>query len=180
MNYILDYLNNLLATNQTNLVFSSFQNIQTQDPLSKLIKCLNTEKRGAIKIKSEEDILIDDFLYTNNNSIIQLNIDHQENVHRNKDNFTVFKTSRRNPNFPTEIQKIILTELKKVIIYTVVNGNNEIILASPREENNNNTFQWFYDLYYNWFIWKEDEGPINIGLFFLNKEEADSYLHIKI
>ena len=177
MDYILDYLNNLLETKQTNLVFSSFQNIQTQDPLSKLIKCLNTEKRGAIKIKSEEDILIDDFLYTNKSSIIQLNLDHQENVHKNKDDFTVFKTSRRNPNFPTEIQKIILTELKKVIVYTVVNGNNEIILASPREENNNNSFQWFYDLYYNWFIWKKDEGPINIGLFFLNKEEADSYLH---
>ena len=177
MGYILDYLNNLLETKQTNLVFSSFQNIQTQDPLSKLIKCLNTEKRAAIKIKSEEDILIDDFLYTNNSSIIQLNLDNQENVHKNKDNFTVFKNSRRNPNFPTEIQKIILTELKKVIVYTVVNGNNEIILASPREENNNNSFQWFYDLYYNWFIWKEDEGPINIGLFFLNQEEADSYLH---
>jgi hypothetical protein len=179
MDYILDYLNNLLETKQTNLVFSSFQNIQTQDPLSKLIKCLNTEKRAAIKIKSEEDILIDDFLYTNNSSIIQLNLDHQENVHKNKDkdNFTVFKTSRRNPNFPTEIQKIILTQLKKVIVYTVVNGNNEIILASPREENNNNSFQWFYDIYYNWFIWKEDEGPINIGLFFLNQEEADSYLH---
>jgi hypothetical protein len=179
MDYILDYLNNLLESKQTNLVFSSFQNIQTQDPLSKLIKCLNTEKRAAIKIKSEEDILIDDFLYTNNSSIIQLNLDHQENVHKNKDkdNFTVFKTSRRNPNFPTEIQKIILTQLKKVIVYTVVNGNNEIILASPREENNNNSFQWFYDIYYNWFIWKEDEGPINIGLFFLNQEEADSYLH---
>jgi hypothetical protein len=177
MDYILDYLNNLLETKQRNLVFSSFQNIQTQDPLSKLIKCLNTEKRGAIKIKSEEDILIDDFLYTNKNSIIQFNLDHEENVHKNKDNFTVFKTSRRNPNFPTEIQKIILTELKKIIVYTVVNGNNEIILASPREENNNNSFQWFSDLYYNWFIWKEDEGPINIGLFFLNKEEADSYLH---
>ena len=177
MDYILDYLNNLLETKQTNLVFSSFQNVQTQDPLSKLIKCLNTEKRAAIKIKSEEDILIDDFLYTNNSSIIQLNLDNQENVHKNKDNFTVFKNSRRNPNFPTEIQKIILTELKKVIVYTVVNGNNEIILASPREENNNNSFQWFYDLYYNWFIWKEDEGPINIGLFFLNQEEADSYLH---
>jgi hypothetical protein len=85
MDYILDYLNNLLETKQTNLVFSSFQNIQTQDPLSKLIKCLNTEKRAAIKIKSEEDILIDDFLYTNNSSIIQLNLDHQENVHKNKD-----------------------------------------------------------------------------------------------
>ena len=177
MDYILDYLNNLLETKQRNLVFSSFQNIQTQDPLSKLIKCLNTEKRGAIKIKSEEDILIDDFLYTNNSSIIQLNLDNKENVHKDKDTFTVFKTSRRNPNFPTEIQKIILTQLKKVIVYTVVNGNNEIILASPREENNNNSFQWFYDIYYNWFIWKEDEGPINIGLFFLNQEEADSYLH---
>ena len=33
MDHILDYLNNLLETKQTNLVFSSFQNIQTQDPL---------------------------------------------------------------------------------------------------------------------------------------------------
>ena len=31
--------------------------------------------------------------------------------------------------------------------------------------------------YYNWFIWKEDHGPITVGLFFSNKQDAESYLH---
>ena len=62
-------------------------------------------------------------------------------------------------------------------IYTVVNGNDEIILASPREDTNKSSVQWFYDQYYNWFIWKEDHGPITVGLFFSNKQDAESYLH---
>ena len=37
--------------------------------------------------------------------------------------------------------------------------------------------QWLYNQYYNWFIWKEDEGPVTVGLFFSNKEDAESYLH---
>lgn len=175
MDYILDYLDNLVDRKNQNLVFSSFQNIQLQDPLSKLLKWLNTEKRTAIKIKSEEDILVDDFLHTNNNEIIKLNLDEKEAI--SKGQVSIFKTNRRNPDFPTEQQKSILTELKKVPIYTVVNGNNEIILASPREDGKNNSFQWFYKQYHNWFIWKKDEGPITVGLFFSNKEDAESYLH---
>ena len=52
MDYILDYLNDLLDSKKTELVFPSFQNVQTEDPLSKLIKWLNTERGNGIKIKS--------------------------------------------------------------------------------------------------------------------------------
>jgi hypothetical protein len=175
MDYILDYLDNLVDRKNQNLVFSSFQNVQLQDPLSKLLKWLNTEKRTAIRIKSEEDILVDDFLYTNNNQIIELNLDKKESISTGQ--LSIFKTNRRNPDFPTEQQKSILIGLKKVPVYTVVNGNNEIILASPRENGNSNSLEWFYKQYHNWFIWTKDQGPITIGLFFSNKEDAESYLH---
>lgn len=58
-----------------------------------------------------------------------------------------------------------------------MNGNNEIILASPRQEISQTSIQWLYNQYYNWFIWKEDEGAVTVGLFFSNKEDAESYLH---
>ncbi len=175
MNYILDYLNDLLDSKKTELVFPSFQNVQTEDPLSKLIKWLNTERGNGIKIKSDEDILIEDFLPKENNKIIQLNLDSRESTKQKET--SIFKTNKRNPDFPTEKHKSILKELKRVTVYAVVNGSNEIILASPREGTNNNSLQWFYNQYYNWFIWKEDEGPITVGLFFSNKEDAESYLH---
>ena len=175
MNYILDYLSNLTQSKDPNLVFSSFQNVQLQDPLSKLIKWLNTDRGIGIKIKSEEDILVEDYLYTESNKSIQLNIDEKKKDNNNQ--LSLLKTNRRSPNFPTEQQKIILTELKRVPVYTVVNGSNEIILASPREETSKNSLQWFYDQYYNWFMWQNDEGPVTIGLFFSNKEDAESYLH---
>src|SRR6056300_571242 len=175
MDYILDYLNDLSNNQKTSYIFSSFQNIQVQDPLSKLINWLNTERGAGIKIKSEEDILVEDFLYKNKSQIIQLNLDDKKNIPKEKT--SLLSTNRRNPSFPTGQQKAILTELKKVPIYTVVNGNDEIILASPREDTNKSSVQWFYDQYYNWFIWKEDEGPITVGLFFSNKQDAESYLH---
>ena len=52
MDYILDYLNDLSNNQKTSYIFSSFQNIQVQDPLSKLINWLNTERGAGIKIKS--------------------------------------------------------------------------------------------------------------------------------
>ena len=177
MDYILDYLNDLSNTNngKRNYVFSSLHNIQIQDPLSKLINWLNTERGAGIRIKSEEDLLIEDFLYKNKNKIIQLNLDDKKNIAKEKIN--IFNSNRRNPDFPTAQQKAILAELRKVPVYTVVNGNNEIILASPRQEISQSSIQWLYNQYYNWFIWKEDEGPVTVGLFFSNKEDAESYLH---
>jgi len=104
MNYILDYLNSLSGNKYSNLVFSSFHNVQVQDPLSKLIKWLNTEKRTGIRIKSEEDLLIEDFLSTNSNRPIQLNLDEKKD--NNKIEISVLKKNRRNPQFPTEQQKL--------------------------------------------------------------------------
>ena len=177
MDYILDYFNDLSNTNngEKNYVFSSLHNIQVQDPLSKLINWLNTERGAGIKIKSEEDILIEDFLYKNKSNIIQLNLDDKKNIPKEK--ISIFNSNKRNPDFPTGQQKAILAELKKVPVYTVVNGNHEIILASPRQEISQSSVQWLYNQYYNWFIWKEDEGPVTVGLFFSNKEDAESYLH---
>jgi hypothetical protein len=175
MNYIAEHLSNLLNMEKPNLIFPSSQSTQVQDPLSKLIKWLDTERGVGIKIKNEEEILIEDFLYTDKNKTIQLNLDEDRNNIGKQVSF--FKTNRRNPTFPTEKQKTILTRLKRIPVYTVVNGNNEIILASPREETNKSSLQWFYNQYHNWFIWDEDEGPITIGLFFFHKQDAESYLH---
>jgi hypothetical protein len=177
MDHLLDYFNDLSNTNngKKNYVFYSLHNIQVQDPLSKLINWLNTERGAGIKIKSEEDLLIEDFLPKNKSKIIQLNLDDKKNIPKEK--ISIFNSNRRNPDFPTGQQKAILEELKKVPVYTVVNGNNEIILASPRQEISQTSIQWLYNQYYNWFIWKEDEGAVTVGLFFSNKEDAESYLH---
>ena len=175
MDYILDYLNDLSNNSKTGHIFSSFQNTQVQDPLSKLINWLNRERGAGIKIKSEEDILIEDFLYKNKNQVIQLNLDDKKNIPREA--ISLLNSNRRSPSFPTGQQKTILAELKKVPVYTVVNGNSEIILASPRQEISQSSVQWLYNQYYNWFIWKEDEGPVTVGLFFSNKQDAESYLH---
>jgi len=175
MNYIAEHLSNLLNMEKSNLVLPSSQSTQIQDPLSKLIKWLDTERRVGIKIRNEEEILIEDFLYTESNKIIQLNLDEDRNNIGKQISF--FKTNKRNPTFPTEKQKTILSGLKRIPVYTVVNGNNEIILASPREEINRSSLQWFYNQYHEWFFWDKDEGPVTIGLFFFHKQDAESYLH---
>ena len=100
MNYIHDYLDTLSKNRDLDVIFHSFKNVQIQDPLSKLIKWLNTEKRTGIKIKSEEDILIEDFLYANKNKTIQLNLDDKKSI--SQETISLFKTNRRNPNFPTK------------------------------------------------------------------------------
>ena len=34
-----------------------------------------------------------------------------------------------------------------------------------------------YSVMVHWFIWENDEGPITVGLFFSDREDAESYLH---
>lgn len=82
----------------------------------------------------------------------------------------------RSPEFPTAQQKNLINRLKNVPAYVVVTDKQELIMASPREEQSNNFFDWLYTKYYNWFVWREDDGPISIALFFLDKEDAELYL----
>jgi hypothetical protein len=64
-----------------------------------------------------------------------------------------------------------------VPIYTVVNDNNEIVTASPRESKNFYSLNWIQEKVYELFFWRHDEGSISINLFFMNREDASSYLH---
>jgi hypothetical protein len=82
----------------------------------------------------------------------------------------------RSPEFPTAQQKIILNRLEAVPAYVVATDNQEIVMASPREGQYNSFFDWLYIKYYNMCVWTEDDGPISIALFFLNKEDAHLYL----
>jgi hypothetical protein len=87
-----------------------------------------------------------------------------------------FPWEGRSPNFPTAQQKLILKRLRMVPVYTVVTNENELIMAMPRSSDYGNVFKWFYKKYYEYFVWKEDNGPISIALFFMNKEDASLYM----
>jgi hypothetical protein len=82
----------------------------------------------------------------------------------------------RSPDFPTLKQKLILEQLKKVPVYVVANGTKEIVMAAPRSNQCETLFQWLYTKYYNLCVWEEDDGPVSIVLFFINKEDATLYL----
>jgi hypothetical protein len=88
-----------------------------------------------------------------------------------------FPWEGRAPNFPTAQQKLILKRLRMVPVYTVVTNENELIIAMPRNSDYGNVFKWLYKKYYEYFVWKEDNGPISIALFFMNKEDASLYMH---
>lgn len=87
-----------------------------------------------------------------------------------------FPWEGRSPNFPTAQQKLILKSLRTVPVYTVVTNENELIMAMPRTSDYGNVFKWLYKKYYEYFVWKEDDGPISIALFFMNKEDASLYM----
>jgi len=86
-------------------------------------------------------------------------------------------SNRRSPNFPTKEQKSLLSKLKQVPVYTVINNHNEVVSASTRDYKNFNSLQWIQDKYKELFFWEYDEGSITLNLFFMNKEDASSYLH---
>lgn len=87
-----------------------------------------------------------------------------------------FPWEGRSPNFPTAQQKLILKQLRLIPVYTVVTDENELIMAMSRDTEYGNVFKWLYKKYYEYFVWKEDNGPISIALFFMNKEDASLYL----
>ena len=89
---------------------------------------------------------------------------------------TKFPWEGRSANFPTAQQKLILKRLRMVPVYTVVTNENELVMAMPRDTEYGNVFKWLYKKYYEYFVWKEDNGPISIALFFMNKEDASLYM----
>ena len=86
-------------------------------------------------------------------------------------------SNKRSPNFPTREQKSLLCKLKQIPVYTVINKQNEIVTASTRDSKSVHSLQWVQNKYNEIFFWKYDEGSVSINLFFMNKEDAASYLH---
>lgn len=158
-----------------------FINFQTSEPGDPVVKLLEDIKARKIKliIPSEDEILP----YLKNDTSIKKSVSvpvdfKKMSVHIEKSTRlpTIF-TNQRSPNFPTSEQKILLQKLKKIPVYSVVTKKNEMVMAMSRDPEENNLLNWVYKKYYNSFVWTEDEGPISLGLFFMNKEDAQLYLH---
>ena len=173
MNNILEQINTMLSPLSTQIFASQSQ----EDPVSKLLSSLYSYRGVEVDIKSKEDISVEDFFSTSKKSSIKINIDEDLKLFSKPEKMPNFFNNSRQPEFPTHQQKAILSKLKKIPIYTVVNGYNEIVIASPRNMPPKNSLEWLYDKYYDNFIWREDRGAVSLGLFFVNKEDAESYLH---
>lgn len=170
--------NNLEQINHTFLPLKTqVTNVQvTQDPVSKLLSSLYSCRGVEVDIKSKDDVFIEDFFQRPKANSVSVKVDQDLKLFSNPTKTPTLFTNQRQCDFPTQQQKLILTKLKKIPIYTVVNGYNEIIIASPRNMPPKNSFEWLYDKYYDNFLWKEDRGAISVGLFFFNKEDAETYL----
>lgn len=172
MNNILEQIDKILFPPSLQISTSQVN----QDPVSKLLSSLYSCRGVEVNIKSKDDVFIEDFFQNNKTNSVRINIDDDLKLFSKPLKFPNFFNNQRQAEFPTQQQKIILSKLKQVPIYTVVNGYNEIVIASPRSMPPKNSIEWLYDKYYDNFLWKEDKGAVSLGLFFVNREDAETYL----
>lgn len=151
----------------------------TIDPISLLFKNISSNENWKVKLQNDENAIPRSL--ENETKSVQLKLDEkleedQKNTKKNVNLLNIF-ANKRSPNFPTKNQKILVEKLKSIPIYTVVNNFNEIIISSPREANQTNTLNHIRNVYNELFFWSHDEGPVSILLFFMNEQDAGSYLH---
>jgi hypothetical protein len=172
MNNILEQINSIFFKPSAQIIA-----IQTnQDPVSKLLSSIYSYRGIEVNIKSKDDVFIEDFFQKQKKNSVSVNIDEDLKLFSKPNRMPNFFTNQRQAEFPTQQQKAIISKLKKVPIYTIVNGYNEIVIASPRSMPPKNSIELLYDKYYDNFLWKEDNGSVSLGLFFVNKEDAETYL----
>ena len=148
-----------------------------EDPIPTFIEKLSSTEELKIRIKTNND----NTFIQSGKRVSSLTISHDWS----KENFNLPKiqkaltllSNKRSPNFPTNEQKNLLSKLRYIPIYTVVNKNNELTTASPRDYKNPYSLQWLREKSNELFFWSHDEGSVSINLFFMNKEDAASYLH---
>ena len=150
---------------------------ENQDPVPAFIDKLSSGEDLKIKIQTNNDNII----IQNKKNFDSLSIPYNGNKKsfqfpQLQKCFSVF-SNKRSPNFPTKEQKSLLSKLKQVPVYTVVNKQNELVTASTREYKNSHSLDWIQNKYNEIFFWEYDEGSVAINLFFMNKEDAASYLH---
>lgn len=154
----------------------NLSDITTKDPIPTLIEKLSYEDEIKIKIRSNYDNVN---FHEQKKNLIQINSDFTENQQEplNFGNLSRIFSNRRSPHFPNQEQKHLLNKLKHIPCYTIVNDNNEIVMASPRAHENYNSLEWLQNKYHELFSWSRDHGSVSLSLFFMNKEDAATYLH---
>lgn len=150
---------------------------KNQDPIPSFLDRLSSGEGLKIKIQSSTDNIFIQKKKKFDHLIIPYDLNKRNFQFPKIDKCFSMFSNKRSPNFPTQEQKSLLSKLKQVPIYTVVNSRNEIISASTRDYKSFNSLQWIQNKYNEMFFWEHDEGSISINLFFMNKEDAASYLH---
>lgn len=169
-------LNNIITTTLKQVEQITI-NQDRMDPVSLLLKNLSSNNNWIIKFQNEESRPPQ--LNGNKEKYIHLNLNTLEedtSTSKSPARLNIF-SNKRSASFPTQTQKVILNKLKTIPIYTVVNNYNEVIVSSPREDNQKNTLNYFRSLYNDLFFWSHDKGPVSVILFFMNEQDAGSYLH---
>lgn len=165
-------LNNLAIQAQQILL----QTQNTVDPVSILLEQLSSGNNIKVKFYNEEVPVPRSNEIITNKVKLDINSTNESNNQPPNNIFKLF-SNRRSPGFPTQTQKEIIKKLKAIPIYTVVNSNNEIIIASSRDSSQKNTMEQLQSFYKQIAFWSHDEGTVSLILFFMNKEDASSYLH---
>ncbi len=159
-------------------MYQNILNVTTQiakDPVPILIEKLSFEDDIVVKIQSNYDNL--NFEEQKKNSIqLNSNINENQNPILNFPNFSRIFLNKRSPSFPNQEQKYVLNKLKHIPCYTLVNDKNEIVMASPRIHKEYNSLEWLYSKYCELFLWSGDKGSVSLSLFFMNREDAATYL----
>jgi hypothetical protein len=160
---------------------------ESEDAVAKLLIALLSSRGVEVDLKSKEHDVSDEVIVHNpfkralglgkkKRNSVTINVDKDLKRFDKPSKLPHIFTNQRQSDFPTDKQKAILLKLKKVPIYAVVNRYNEIIIATPRDRPPKNTMEWLSDKYHLNFLWKRDEGSVNLNLFFMNHEDADTYM----
>lgn len=165
-------LNNLVIQAQQILV----QTQTTVDPVSMLLERLSSGNNIKIKLYNDEIAIPRSNDTVTNKVKIDINSTNEARKQPSVNIFGLF-SNRRSPGFPTQNQKVIIQKLKSIPIYAVTNSNNEIIIASSRDSGQKNTIEHLQFFYNQITSWSHDEGAVSLIIFFMNKEDAASYLH---
>jgi hypothetical protein len=101
-----------------------------QDPVPVFIDKLSSGEDLKIKIQTSND----NILIQNKKKIDSISIPYGESKQsfqfpKLEKCFSIF-SNKRSPNFPTKEQKSLLSKLKQVPVYAVVNKQNELVTAS--------------------------------------------------
>ena len=168
-------MNNHISQFKEHLLSPYLQSVK--DPIPVLIEKLSVGKDILVKVSTENDNLILRNSKKYNSIQIDANFDKKSFLLPKFEKLVNLFSNKRSPNFPTREQKYLLEKLKHIPVYTVVNKKNEIVTASPRDSKEYNSLEWVRNKYNELFFWNGDNGSISLSLFFMNKEDAATYLH---